>query len=56
MVGEVLDFVEEPQSNGKTIRWYQVRVAPDGSGRPTADAVHASSAVRAASSIGDKSR
>jgi phenylalanyl-tRNA synthetase beta chain len=30
VVGEVLDFVEEPQSNGKTIRWCQVRVAKDG--------------------------
>ncbi|QEO13269.1 phenylalanine--tRNA ligase subunit beta [Agromyces intestinalis] len=30
VVGEVLDFVEEPQSNGKIIRWCQVRVAPDG--------------------------
>ncbi|WP_322409383.1 phenylalanine--tRNA ligase subunit beta [Microbacterium invictum] len=30
VVGEVLDFVEEPQSNGKTIRWCQVKVAPDG--------------------------
>jgi phenylalanyl-tRNA synthetase beta chain len=30
VVGEVLDFVEEPQKNGKTIRWCQVRVAPDG--------------------------
>lgn len=28
VVGEVLEFVEEPQSNGKTIRWCQVRVAP----------------------------
>ena len=28
VVGEVLDFVDEPQSNGKTIRWCQVRVAP----------------------------
>ncbi|MGK9148550.1 phenylalanine--tRNA ligase subunit beta [Plantibacter flavus] len=27
VVGEVLSFVEEPQSNGKTIRWCQVRVA-----------------------------
>ena len=26
----MLEFVEEPQSNGKTIRWCQVRVAPDG--------------------------
>ena len=25
VVGEVLEFVEEPQSNGKTIRWCQVR-------------------------------
>ena len=30
VVGQVLDFVEEPQSNGKTIRWCQVRVAKDG--------------------------
>lgn len=27
VVGEVLEFAEEPQSNGKTIRWCQVRVA-----------------------------
>jgi phenylalanyl-tRNA synthetase beta chain len=30
IVGEVLEFVEEPQSNGKTIRWCSVRVAPEG--------------------------
>ncbi|MDN4614522.1 phenylalanine--tRNA ligase subunit beta [Leifsonia sp. F6_8S_P_1B] len=30
VVGQVLEFEEEPQSNGKTIRWCQVRVAPDG--------------------------
>ena len=30
VVGEVLEFVDEPQSNGKTIRWCQVRVAPKG--------------------------
>lgn len=30
VVGEVLSFEEEPQSNGKTIRWCQVRVAPEG--------------------------
>ena len=30
VVGEVLDFQEEEQSNGKTIRWCQVRVAKDG--------------------------
>ncbi|MFM8927554.1 MAG: phenylalanine--tRNA ligase subunit beta [Rhodoluna sp.] len=30
VVGEVLEFVEEPQTNGKTIRWCQVRVAQDG--------------------------
>ena len=30
VVGEVLEFVEEEQSNGKTIRWCQVRVATSG--------------------------
>lgn len=30
VVGEVLEFIEEPQSNGKTIRWCQIRVAADG--------------------------
>ena len=30
VVGEVLESVAEPQSNGKTIRWCQVRVAPAG--------------------------
>ena len=30
VVGEVLEFVEEEQSNGKTIRWCQVRVAASG--------------------------
>jgi phenylalanyl-tRNA synthetase beta chain len=30
VVGEVLEFVEEPQSNGKSIRWCQVRVAKPG--------------------------
>ncbi|MFG6443642.1 phenylalanine--tRNA ligase subunit beta [Microbacterium sp. P07] len=30
VVGEVLSFDAEPQSNGKTIRWCQVQVAPDG--------------------------
>ncbi len=30
VVGEVLEFVEEAQSNGKTIRWCSVRVAPEG--------------------------
>lgn len=29
VVGQVLDFVDEPQSNGKTIRWCQVQVARD---------------------------
>jgi phenylalanyl-tRNA synthetase beta chain len=38
VVGEVLEFVEEPQSNGKTIRWCQVRVA-DGEGTDDAPAV-----------------
>lgn len=41
VVGEVESFVEEPQSNGKTIRWCQVRVAPDGqSAADGGDAVH----------------
>jgi phenylalanyl-tRNA synthetase beta chain len=30
VVGQVLSFEPEPQSNGKTIRWCQVRVAPEG--------------------------
>jgi phenylalanyl-tRNA synthetase beta chain len=30
VVGQVVEFVEEPQSNGKTIRWCQVQVAPAG--------------------------
>ncbi|HWU46256.1 MAG TPA: phenylalanine--tRNA ligase subunit beta [Humibacter sp.] len=30
VVGQVLEFVDEPQSNGKTIRWCRVRVAPEG--------------------------
>ncbi|MEN9620833.1 MAG: phenylalanyl-tRNA synthetase beta subunit [Actinomycetota bacterium] len=28
VVGQVLEFVEEPQANGKTIRWCQVLTAP----------------------------
>ncbi|MGZ0711155.1 phenylalanine--tRNA ligase subunit beta (plasmid) [Coraliomargarita sp. W4R53] len=41
VVGEVLDFIEEPQTNGKTIRWCQVRVAPEGeSAADGGDAVH----------------
>ena len=31
VVGQVLDFTPEEQTNGKTIRWCQVRVAPEGS-------------------------
>lgn len=30
VVGQVLEFTPEEQNNGKTIRWCQVRVAPDG--------------------------
>lgn len=30
VVGQVLEFQDEPQSNGKTIRWCQVQVAPAG--------------------------
>ncbi|MFI5061231.1 MAG: phenylalanine--tRNA ligase subunit beta [Actinomycetales bacterium] len=41
VVGQVLDFVEEPQSNGKTVRWCQVRVALDGeTAADGGDAVH----------------
>lgn len=41
VVGQVLEFVEEPQTNGKTIRWCQVRVAPDGQkAADGGDAVH----------------
>lgn len=29
VVGKVLEFVDEPQSNGKTIRWCQVQVGAD---------------------------
>ncbi|MDQ1548500.1 MAG: phenylalanyl-tRNA synthetase beta chain [Microbacteriaceae bacterium] len=35
VVGQVLEFGPEPQSNGKTINWCSVRVAPEG--RPAAD-------------------
>ncbi|HEY5223222.1 MAG TPA: phenylalanine--tRNA ligase subunit beta [Microbacteriaceae bacterium] len=41
VVGEVLEFVEEPQTNGKTIRWCQVRVAPgDATAADGGPAVH----------------
>lgn len=30
VVGQILEFAPEPQANGKTIRWCQVQVAPDG--------------------------
>ena len=35
VVGEVLEFSDEPQANGKTIRWCQLRVAAEG--MPAAD-------------------
>jgi phenylalanyl-tRNA synthetase beta chain len=35
VVGQVLEFADEPQTNGKTIRWCRVRVAPEG--QPAAD-------------------
>ncbi|MEO6827995.1 MAG: phenylalanine--tRNA ligase subunit beta [Microbacteriaceae bacterium] len=41
VVGQVLEFVSEQHSNGKTIRWCQVRVAPDGQ-----DAADGAAAVR----------
>ena len=30
VVGQIVEFVAEPQANGKTIRWCQVQVAPEG--------------------------
>ena len=30
VVGQVLSLVKEPQTNGKTINWCQVRVVPEG--------------------------
>jgi phenylalanyl-tRNA synthetase beta subunit (EC 6.1.1.20) len=49
VVGRVVEFVDEPQSNGKTIRWCQVDV-----GRSTA-AFAASSAARTTSSSATRS-
>lgn len=41
VVGEVLEFTPEEQNNGKTIRWCQVRVAPDGQvAADGGDAIH----------------
>ncbi|MEV7693975.1 phenylalanine--tRNA ligase subunit beta [Microbacterium sp. NPDC089189] len=41
VVGQVLSFEEEPQSNGKTIRWCRVQVAPEGeTAADGGDAVH----------------
>src|SRR5690242_12726616 len=55
VVGEVLDFVEEPQSNGKTIRWCQVRVAPDGEAAADGgEAVHGIVCGAANFLVGDK--
>ncbi|MGY6499024.1 MAG: phenylalanine--tRNA ligase subunit beta [Microcella sp.] len=34
VVGEVLEYVDEPQKNGKTIRWCQVRTGTAESGEP----------------------
>lgn len=41
VVGQVLSFDEEPQKNGKLIRWCQVQVAPEGENAADGgDAVH----------------
>ncbi|MFD2675406.1 phenylalanine--tRNA ligase subunit beta [Gulosibacter bifidus] len=41
VVGEVLERIPEPQKNGKTINWCQVRVAPDGeTAADGGDAIH----------------
>lgn len=34
VVGQVLEMVPEPQKNGKTINWCQVRVVPEGAEQP----------------------
>ncbi len=34
VVGQVLSIVKEPQTNGKTINWCQVRVVPEGQAQP----------------------
>lgn len=34
VVGQVLSIVKEPQTNGKTINWCQVRVVPEGQPQP----------------------
>ena len=34
VVGQVLSMVKEPQTNGKTINWCQVRVVPEGQEQP----------------------
>ncbi|WP_309124335.1 phenylalanine--tRNA ligase subunit beta [Arthrobacter sp.] len=40
VVGQVLSVVKEPQSNGKTINWCQVRVVPEGAEQTlTADGI-----------------
>jgi phenylalanyl-tRNA synthetase beta chain len=43
VVGRVLDFVDEPQSNGKTIRWCQVDVGPSLPTRTAATSLRAAS-------------
>jgi hypothetical protein len=53
VVGQVESFVDEPQSNGKTIRWCQVRVA--NKMRQDAPAVRGLSAVRTIFSKATKS-
>ncbi len=49
VVGEVLEFTPEPQDNGKTIRWCQVRVATTGD-----DAVRGIVCGAANFEVGDK--
>jgi len=49
VVGEVLEFIPEPQDNGKTIRWCQVRVATSGD-----DAVRGIVCGAANFEVGDK--
>lgn len=50
VVGEVLEFIPEPQDNGKTIRWCQVRVAAG----DAADAIRGIVCGAANFEVGDK--
>lgn len=55
VVGQVLEFTPEEQNNGKTIRWCQVRVAPDGQkAADGGDAIHGIVCGASNFEVGDK--